>query len=80
MRARVMRALQALASDPPLPNIDERPLVGHEPWRRMRVGEYRVIFRQLTRTELAAFPESRGYLIERVISRGELKRATKGLR
>jgi len=80
MRTRVMRALEALASDPPPPNIDERALVGHEPWRRMRVGDYRVIFRPLTRSELAEFPESRGYLIERVISRGELERATKALR
>jgi len=39
-----------------------------------------VIFRPLTRSELAEFPESRGYLIERVISRGELERATKALR
>jgi hypothetical protein len=33
----------------------------------------------LTPTELASFPESRGYLVERVISRGDLERATKAL-
>jgi hypothetical protein len=75
-----MRALAALSGDPPAPNIDERPLVGFEPWRRLRIGELRVIFRTLTRAELAQFPEDRGFLVERVVPRGELERATKGLR
>jgi len=28
------------------PNLDIKPLRGHEPWQRLRVGEYRVIFRR----------------------------------
>ncbi len=75
-----MRSLDALAGDPPPPNIDERPLVGFEPWRRLRIGDLRVIYRSLTRAELAEFPEERGFLVERVVPRGELEKATKGLR
>jgi hypothetical protein len=75
-----MRALDALADDPPPANLDQRPLVGLDPWRRLRVGELRVIFRTLTRAELAEFPEEHGFLVERVIARSELERATKGLR
>ncbi|MEK7862816.1 MAG: hypothetical protein AAB295_06075 [Chloroflexota bacterium] len=75
-----MRALGVLAADPRAANVDERPLVGLEPWRRLRVGDLRVLFRPLTRAELAPFPEERGHLIERVIPRGELQRATRGLR
>ena len=79
-RRSVMTALNALASDPPAPNIDQRPLVGHAPWRRIRVGGLRVIFRPLSRVELDSFEEDRGYLVERVIQRRDLERATKGLR
>ena len=75
-----MTALNALASDPPAPNIDQRPLVGYAPWRRIRVGGLRVIFRPLSRVELDSFEEDRGYLVERVIQRRDLDRATKGLR
>lgn len=74
-----MTALNELASDPPASNIDSRSLVGHAPWRRMRVGGLRVIFRPLGHRELAPFLEDRGYLVERVIHRGDLERATKGL-
>jgi hypothetical protein len=75
-----MRSLDDLAREVRPANLDERPLVGLEPWRRLRVGEHRVIFRPLTRAELAPFPQDRGFLIERVVPRGDLGRATKGLR
>jgi len=78
-RRRVLAELNALASDPPLV-VDERPLVGAEPWRRLRVGMWRVIFRALSPIELKGFEQDRGYLVERVIRRRDLDRATKGLR
>ena len=62
---RIVRALEGL---------------GAAPWQRLRVGDFRVIFRSLTRAEIIGFPEDRGYLIERVVPRGDLDRAIKGLR
>lgn len=75
-----MTALNELAHDPPAPNVDQRPLIGYAPWRRMPVGGLRVIFRPLSRIELDSFEEDRGYLVERVIQRRDLERATKGLK
>ena len=75
----MLAELNALAADPP-GVIDERPLVGAEPWRRLRIGTWRVIFRSLSASELKNFAEDRGYLVERVIRRRDLDRATKGLR
>jgi hypothetical protein len=74
-----MRELTALAADPP-GEVDARPLIGADPWQRLRVGTWRVIFRALSPSELSGFPEDRGYLIERVVRRKDLERATKGLR
>ena len=28
------------------PNLDIKPLRGHAPWQRLRVGEYRIVFRR----------------------------------
>jgi hypothetical protein len=44
-------------------------VAGHAPWRRLRVGEYRVLYR-----ELAAEADPR-YLVARVIDRRNLHRA-----
>src|SRR5437764_8221975 len=58
---RIVRALEALAADPRPSNVDGRPLVGAAPWQRLRLGDLRMIFRALTRSELIGFPEDRGY-------------------
>lgn len=78
-RRRVMSELASLASNAPRA-VDARPLIGAEPWQRLRVGTWRVIFRELSASELTGFTEDRGYLIERIIRRKDLDRATKGLR
>lgn len=63
---------------------DVKSLVGHRPWLRLRVGDYRVIFRPLRAAELkelagtAAAAES-GYLVERIIHRRDLERAVREL-
>lgn len=36
--------LQELAVNQP--NLDIKPLRGHAPWQRLRVGEYRIVFRR----------------------------------
>lgn len=62
-------------------NLDIRQLQGKAPWLRVRVGELRVVFRRLTAAELAAHGVSvpLGYLIVRVVQRGDLERAVSQL-
>lgn len=66
-RKRVRQALEALAGD--AANLDIKPVAGHAPWRRLRVGEYRVLYRELTNES-----DSR-YLVARIIDRRDLHRA-----
>jgi mRNA-degrading endonuclease RelE of RelBE toxin-antitoxin system len=66
-RRRVQQAFQALEVD--AANLDIKPVAGHAPWRRLRVGEHRVLYR-----ELVADANSR-YLVARVIDRRDLHRA-----
>jgi mRNA-degrading endonuclease RelE of RelBE toxin-antitoxin system len=66
-----------LAAEPQPANLDIKPLTGRAPWLRLRRGEYRVLYRPLTTTELRALAasEQAGFLVERVVDRGELERA-----
>jgi mRNA interferase RelE/StbE len=66
-RKRVQRAFEDLAVD--AANLDIKPVAGHSPWRRLRVGEHRVLYRELT---AEAGPR---YLVARVIDRRDLHRA-----
>jgi mRNA-degrading endonuclease RelE of RelBE toxin-antitoxin system len=66
-RKRVQRAFQALGTD--AANLDVKPVAGHAPWRRLRVGEHRVLYR-----EFANDADAR-YLVARVIDRRDLHRA-----
>ena len=66
-RKRVQNAFQALETD--AANLDVKPVAGRAPWRRLRVGEHRVLYR-----ELVDEPDAR-YLVARVIDRRDLHRA-----
>ncbi len=70
-----------LATEPQPANLDIKPLTGSTPWLRLRRGEYRILYRPLTDRELLALTasEQAGFLVERVIERGELKRAASTL-
>lgn len=67
-RKRVQQAFEALAAD--AANLDVKQIAGHAPWRRLRVGEYRVLYRELT-----AEADASRYLVARVIDRRDLHRA-----
>jgi mRNA interferase RelE/StbE len=67
-RKRVQQAFEALAAD--AANLDIKQIAGHAPWRRLRVGEYRVLYRELT-----AETDASRYLVARVIDRRDLHRA-----
>jgi mRNA interferase RelE/StbE len=65
-RKRVQQAFEALGAD--AANLDIKPVAGHAPWRRLRVGEHRVLYRELA-------DEDARYLVARVIDRRDLHRA-----
>ncbi|HEY7951447.1 MAG TPA: type II toxin-antitoxin system RelE/ParE family toxin [Solirubrobacteraceae bacterium] len=66
-RKRVQQAFRALGAN--AENLDIKPVAGHTPWRRLRVGEHRVLYREL------ADETGARYLVARVIDRRDLHRA-----
>ncbi len=66
-RKRVQQVFQALGAD--AANLDIKPVAGHPLWRRLRVGEHRVLYRELVDEADAR------YLVARVIDRRDLHRA-----
>ena len=70
----------ALREVPRPKKLDDRPLEGAAPWRRLRVGERRIIFRPLTQQEKVLYGAEVGYIVDRIIDRRDLERAVKTLR
>lgn len=70
-----------LTTEPQPTNLDIKALTGRAPWLRLRRGEYRVLYRPLTSSELRALSarEQAGFLVERVIDRRDLERAVSTL-
>ena len=62
-RQRLVVALQALGDD--TANLDVKALQGRAPWRRLRVDDYRVLYR----------PVEQGLWVERIVDRRDLDRA-----
>lgn len=81
-RRRLLDLLEnGLAAEPQPANLDIKALTGRAPWLRLRRGDYRVLYRPLTDSELRALtaPEQAGFLVERVVERGDLERAASTL-
>lgn len=86
-RERIVRALAAALEPVPSPgNADVIALVGYAPWLRLRVGDWRVVYRPLEAEELAAIKDARGeidaadgYLVHRIVHRRDLLRAVQAL-
>jgi len=74
-RRRIAGALEELASG--AGNLDVKPLVGRPPYLRLRVGEWRVLYR-LADAEEAASGGPRWYVL-RIINRRDLERAARSL-
>jgi mRNA-degrading endonuclease RelE of RelBE toxin-antitoxin system len=66
-RRRVVNALRKLGSKEDA--LDIKPLRGRALWLRLRVGDWRVLYR----------PVDRGFWVERVIHRRDLERAVESL-
>lgn len=78
-RKRLVSAIeQTLGSDPMPANADDRALSGRAPRRRLRVGELRILYRELTVDELPAGATD-GRRIARIVHRGDLHRAANTL-
>jgi mRNA-degrading endonuclease RelE of RelBE toxin-antitoxin system len=75
----VATALMATLAVEPMPaNADDKALAGRPPWRRLRVGELRILYRPLIPNELPA-GERYGRRVARIIHRGQLQRAVSTL-
>lgn len=70
-RQQIRSALQALAAGEP--NVDVKPLTGRAPWRRLRAGNYRVLYRPVDRDGDPVI------WVERIVGRDELERAVSRL-
>jgi mRNA-degrading endonuclease RelE of RelBE toxin-antitoxin system len=84
VRKRLVDALRhALIAEPPPEHVDIKVLRGAEPWLRLRIGTYRVVYRPLAADELRRLVQtlpprerpSEGYVVERIIHRRDLDRA-----
>jgi len=76
---RVATALvQTLAVEPMPANADDKALSGRSPWRRLRVGELRLLYRPLAPDELPT-GHQHGRRVARIIHRGQLERAVSTL-
>lgn len=73
--ARIRDALEGLAAG--ATNLDIKPLTGAAPWHRLRVGDYRVLYRSIEPGE-AADTNAR-WLVARIVHRGDLERAVSTL-
>lgn len=77
-RKRLVSAIeQTLGADPLPANADDRALGGRAPWR-LRIGELRVLYRELALDELPA-GAAHGRRIARIVHRGDLHRAVSTL-
>jgi len=81
-RKAVIDALMVgLTAVPPPGNLDIKALKGAAPWLRLRVGNYRILYRPLTPEELKVVSRRRrqraaaGYLVARIVHRRDLERA-----
>jgi mRNA-degrading endonuclease RelE of RelBE toxin-antitoxin system len=69
--ARILDALERLALDPSSTALDIKALVGKRPWRRLRIGDHRVLFRVAANGSVV--------LVARVVDRRDLDRAVGSL-
>ncbi len=83
MRDRIVEALQILGTDA---NADVKAIVDASPWLRLRVGDYRIVFRRLDVDDLERLRAQRGamkgkeaFLVSRVVHRRDLVRTIRTL-
>jgi len=76
---------KALGADVWPRNLDVKELKGAAPWQRVRVGEWRILFRVATEKELVALKRSKqvdaagAIFISRIVNRRDLDKAVSTL-
>lgn len=76
-RDRIREGLEQLREN--YDNLDVVLLAGSAPWRRLRVGDFRVLFRPMTVEEARTFAADRGFFVARIVNRRDLHRAVANL-
>lgn len=66
---RIREGLEALEGD--RTDLDIKPLRGRSPWLRLRVGDYRVLYRPIASGEAG----NASHLVARIVHRSDLQRA-----
>ena len=64
---RIQEGLERLTGDDP--NLDIKRVTGRLPWLRLRIGDWRILYR----------PADEGILVARIIHRAELEQAIRTL-
>jgi hypothetical protein len=59
-------------------SLDIKALKGRDPWLRLRVGDYRILYRAFTPPSKGVSAR-RGYLVARIVNRRDLDRASASL-
>lgn len=79
IRANIRRSLEVKEF---AANADIKTLNGAESWQRLRVGSYRIIFKDLTKPQLKELgaTEKHGMLVLRVIHRRDLEKEVASLK
>lgn len=72
---RIREALEELAGG--TASLDIKPLAGRPPWHRLRVGDYRILYRPVPSSE--ALDAEAGWLVARIVHRRDLERAVSTL-
>jgi mRNA interferase RelE/StbE len=85
-RKSVVSALESLETVPPAANLDIRPLTGRPGWFRLRVGDWRILYRPMSEYEASKLVLERGVLegspaivVGRIVNRRDLHRVIRTL-
>jgi len=82
----LVRALESIDRTPPPQNLDAKAIAGRSPWLRLRVGDWRLLYRPLRADELRKLALIRGapvepgtVFVERIVNRRDLERVIAAL-
>jgi len=70
--------MHTLGIEPMPADADDKALADRSPWRRLRVGESRLLYRPMSADELPT-DERHGRRVARIVHRGQLERAVSTL-
>ena len=73
--ARIREGLEGLAAG--TANLDIKPLAGAAPWHRLRVGDYRILYRPVEPNDTV--DSNARWLVARIVHRRDLERAVSTL-